>query len=160
MNILNGWTLAFAVIGIVIYALIHGLGFRLAGTGAKPSFLRRIIIQAVMIPVIMIVGYLLQFVPISILRIFDPIFSILPIGRTGLGLSPEHAGKISMIIMGGFALGFAILLLSILLMGVTKLIAREISLPRAFLAALWAYLIFPGLPAMIGLMVAISRIPG
>jgi len=148
MSYLNATTLAFAAIGIVFYALIHGLGFRLASQGPKPSFLWRMVIQAVMIPVIMIVGYLLQFVPISVLHIFDPIFSILPIGRMGSGLSPEHAGKISLIIMGGIGLGISIGLLAVVLMGVTKVIAREISLSRACLAALWTYLIFPGLPAV------------
>jgi len=81
-------------------------------------------------------------------------------GRVGSGLSPEQAGKISLIMMGGISLAISIGLLAILLAGVTKVISREVSLPRAFLAALWAYVLLPGIPAMIGLMVAISRIPG
>lgn len=160
MDYFNGTTLALMLVGVIGFALIHGLGFRLAGNGQKPNFVRRMCIQLVLVPVIIVASYLLQFMPIGVLRIFDPIFHALPIGRTGAGLSPEQAGKISLIIMGGVSLAISIGLLAILLAGVTKLVARDVSLPRAFLAALWTYVILPGIPAMIGLAVAISRIPG
>lgn len=156
----SGWAVV-VTIGVLVYAVIHGFGFRLAGQGTRPGFLKRVGMQVLLIPVIVILSYLLQFMPVGVLRVFDPLFEMIPFGSMSrAGLTGAQAGQVGMIIMGTIGLVISILFLSISLMGVTKVVAREGSLPRAFLAALWTYLILPGIPAIIGLAVAVSRIPG
>jgi hypothetical protein len=156
----SGWAIVVAI-GAVVYAVIHGFGFRLAGQGARPSFLKRVGIQVLLIPVIVILSYLLQFMPVGVLRVFDPLLEMIPFGAMSkAGLTSAQAGRAGLVVMGAIGLVISILFLSISLMGVTRVVAREISLSRAFLAGLWTYLILPGVPAIIGLAVAVSRIPG
>ena len=95
----SGWAVVVAI-GVLVYAVIHGFGFRLAGQGTRPGYLKRVGMLVLFIPVIIILSYLLQLMPVGVLRVFDPLLEMIPFrAMSRAGLTGAQAGRVGMIIM-------------------------------------------------------------